>query len=60
MFEAFLVSKVRIDVCDAEVVGLALFLNVAVVDILERLQLMETEGFLYLIKRDFLSRLGGE
>lgn len=43
--------------CDAEVIGLALFLYMAIVDVLEGLHLMQTEGFLYLIQYDFLSRL---
>lgn len=57
VIEAILVSEISIDVCDAEVVGLALLLDVTMVDVLEGLHLMQTEGFLYLIQRDFLSGL---
>ncbi len=55
MFEAFFISKVGIDVCDVKIICFTLFLDMAVVDILEWLELMETEGLLYLIECDFLS-----
>jgi hypothetical protein len=60
VLEAVLVGEVGVDGGDVLVVGVALFLRVAKVDVLEGPHLVETEGLLDLVEGDLLGGLSGE
>jgi len=60
VFEALLVGFVLVEECDLFVEGLALLADGGIVDVFERLEAVEADGFLDGVEGDGLGSLGGE